>query len=591
MSISTKLMFVLQIIFMFFWGMQLFYTDSFYCNYLLLLIISSICCYINISSVKGSQNNYLTNIFAFLFSGIIALAEYNIWDFLYIPKDFGVVFYFCFKLLMILIFLVGGYFVFWNILNIVVLNINKINQKQSMDESLNAKRIFWYSFIILVFTRLIILWFSYYPGILTANSIYQVHQILSEDYTNHHPYWHTQIIEFFIILGIKFFNDIHAGLAMYSIFSILFTSICFSFAADTMVKMNVSKTIIVSSMLFYYLMPYHILCSITMFKDTFWGCCILLFIIFIYRFMENIGNRYLNYFIIAFSAFGIYIFRNNGFFVLILLALLFVLIWKLKYKIMLLIFGFVIFLSFIMTHNVLEKLDVKPTEFVESLSIPLQQISRVIKDGYSLNQKESAMINEVIETEQIRGMYLQHNSDPIKYLIRAKNTEQLIYERKWDYLKLYFSIGFKHPLTYLYAWIDLTKGFWNSGYKFWHWDWDVGIFKNNIGITRNIRSELLSKLSHEYLLLFENMQGLCIFISIGFFTWIDLLMLFIALIRKDKLGVFISLPVLAVVFSLMIAAPFFAEFRYMYAVFCSLPMIIGIVLRPIVDKKSEKLNG
>ena len=69
--------------------------------------------------------------------------------------------------------------------------------------------------------------------------------------------------------------------------------------------------------------------------------------------------------------------------------------------------------------------------------------------------------------------------------------------------------------------------------------------------------------------------------SIGLFTWIDILMLMIALLRKDKIGIFVSLPILVVVASLLVATPVFSEMRYIYASFCALPMVIVIALRPL----------
>ena len=61
----------------------------------------------------------------------------------------------------------------------------------------------------------------------------------------------------------------------------------------------------------------------------------------------------------------------------------------------------------------------------------------------------------------------------------------------------------------------------------------------------------------------------------------DILMFIIALLRKDKQGAFASLPILAIVLSLLVATPVYSEFRYIYAAFCALPMIITIVLRPL----------
>jgi hypothetical protein len=47
-----------------------------------------------------------------------------------------------------------------------------------------------------------------------------------------------------------------------------------------------------------------------------------------------------------------------------------------------------------------------------------------------------------------------------------------------------------------------------------------------------------------------------------------------------------------IVLSLLVATPVYSEFRYMYAVFCALPFILAVVLRPesMVENK-EVSNG
>lgn len=60
-----------------------------------------------------------------------------------------------------------------------------------------------------------------------------------------------------------------------------------------------------------------------------------------------------------------------------------------------------------------------------------------------------------------------------------------------------------------------------------------------------------------------------------------LIALFIAIVRKDKIGVMLTIPNIMVVFSLLVATPVYSEFRYDYAVFCTLPIVLALVLRPI----------
>ena len=61
--------------------------------------------------------------------------------------------------------------------------------------------------------------------------------------------------------------------------------------------------------------------------------------------------------------------------------------------------------------------------------------------------------------------------------------------------------------------------------------------------------------------------------------WISLIMIYVAVIRRDKAGLLLLLPIVWILISLMIATPLSMEFRYFYAVFCVLPTAVPVALR------------
>ena len=151
---------------------------------------------------------------------------------------------------------------------------------------------------------------------------------------------------------------------------------------------------------------------------------------------------------------------------------------------------------------------------------------------------------------------------------------------------LYLSLGIKHPLVYTRAWVDETKGYWNAGYQ--HHVWYTDIDDNLFGIKRTTRSEPLNRCLEEYLFCFTNIQLLKVLLSTGVCIWLFLAMLFVSLIRKDKTRTFVIIPVLAIVVSLLVSTPVNADFRYIYPAFCSLPIVMVIVLRPFRISQVEE---
>lgn len=583
---NSKYILLLQYLFIILWGTQLLNSDSYYVNYILILLTTSICSYCNYkdnkSLVKKIQEKrvvWTINIFSVLFSLMIALANYKIWTAINGSNEFGSIFKILYDSFFFIVFLFGGFFAFKNIFSFIFNNLKKIIWKKN-ETFISSKKIYIISFLILVITRCIIFIFCQYPGIVTPDSVWQIRQVMTGIYSNHHPFYHTMIIKFFITLGNYLFNSLYAGIALYSIFQILFTSCCFSYAVSTIVKMKVPKWIVVSTLMFFVLMPYHIMYAITMWKDIYFSCFVLLFTIAFYRCLQNYGNNYLNKVILAISSIGICIFRSNGFFAFVILFISFIIIWKLKYKSILIIFIVTLSTSLVMNKVVIKQLNVTQPDTIESLSIPAQQIARVVKDGHSLEIWQRRLLSNIIDINEIPNSYLSYTSDPIKDLVRQRGKQELIIIiNKAEYIKLYLSLGIKYPTSYFKAWIDETRGFWNAGYEIRRWAFGVSV--NEFNIHSITRSKSVDRILRNYLWLYTDVHLLRLLLSIGLFVWINLFILMITIFRKDKLGLFLSLPNLVIVISLLVATPVFAEFRYLYSIFCTLPLIVVVGLRPI----------
>ena len=234
----------------------------------------------------------------------------------------------------------------------------------------------------------------------------------------------------------------------------------------------------------------------------------------------------------------------------------------------------IILLSFILKHPVLKALGVTQPDTIEALSIPAQQIARVIADGKELTDTETALLSQIIDLEKVPQTYSSGISDPIKGLVRASKNQEYLVEHSSEYLQLYIELGLKYPHKYLEAWIDQTKGYWNAGYSYWRWA--GGVQSNDFGIFRTTGSPFLSKCLSLYLGLYEGTTLFQLFLCIGLYVWGILYAAYVAFIRRDWPALFVTIPPLMVIFSLLVATPVFAEFRYAYCVFCAIPFILGV---------------
>ena len=415
---------------------------------------------------------------------------------------------------------------------------------------------------------------SQYPGELTPDSIYQMTQLLTHSYSNHHPYYHTQIIHAVIAVGLKVFGDINRAVALYSVFSILVMTFSFLYVVETVYTCTQNRKILLVVFLFYLLMPFHIMYSMTMWKDVFFGASVTCFAVSCYRCLQSAGNGKWNWMMLLLASFGMGLLRSNGWVALFVSTMAFVVLFRKKYKKMFFLFAVVLLSTFILKHPVLSFLQVTQPDTIESLSIPAQQIARVIVDGKTLTEEQSQIVSKVIDIDQVPKKYKNFISDPVKHLVRQKGNQEYLRQHPVEFLKLYGQLGLRYPHEYVKAWIDQTRGYWNGGYSYWRWS--TGVKKNTLGIKRTVKSQFLDKALKKYLKIWETSPFLQLFLSIGLYVWGIVLLSYRAVMRRNREVLFATIPFLAVIATLLIATPVFAEFRYAYAIFCGFPFLLAI---------------
>lgn len=540
-------------------------SDAYFAPYILVSMAALVCLFFNWKNAKlfSKKEIVVTCVFSLLFGCMVSLANYY----------FGMA-----KCLLVFI---GTFVSFANILLFLA------GRKGVGDYDTSEKggwKAFWITFLLISIINNAVLFLGKYPGFLTFDSVLQVKQVLDGVYTNSHPFYHTMILKAFLTMGLTIFGNMNAAIATYMVFQICFMAATFAFAVMTMKEIGAPKWSLVLLIAFFALMPYHIVYSMTLWKDVIFGGIVLLYTLFLLRALKSMGNAHLNTIGLILSGIGFCLLRSNGLIAFVGTTLLFVLIFRLQQKKLALIMAAVIITSFVLKHPVLKMLDVAQPDITESLSIPLQQVALDVVENNDFTEEEYELINQVVDVKRIPEVYLPYISDPIKELLRECGNQQAISDRKSEYIGLYFSRLLKHPSTYVKAWVEQTKGYWNSGYPYWIWC--IYTDGGDLGIHSQVNSGLMNKLVNKYLSHFLKIPVLKPLVSIGFFVWSILIALYISIIRKDKVLALITIPSLMVVFSLLVATPVFSEFRYAYSVFCTSPVIW--IMAYVCCRKSSK---
>jgi hypothetical protein len=508
--------------------------------------------------------------FSIFFAILVLLANYSI--FLE-----GVIFN---KVISFLLLILTGIPVFYKALLISYLKFASVatNNAKSTESKVKDWLYFLIPFGIILSVDLIYLFCVAYPGNLTPDTIDQMTQIHTGVYSNHHPFYHTMLIKIFYSLGYGIFGNSNDAIATYCVFQIIAMSAIFAFAVYTLHQAKAKNVVIAIVVAAYAFLPYNYMYASTVWKDILFGGFCLLLITALYRLRKNIGQKILNTVLFAISTVGVCLLRSNGLFAAVILFIVLMVAFYKSNQLIPIISISAILVSVVLKGPVLSALNVTSPDTVESLSIPLQQIARTVRDGGELTDEEAAYVDSILDIEAIPGAYSDYISDPIKYLGRINGANEAINENKMLFLKTWLSIGIKNIDKYIYAWVDQTKGFWNAGYAY-----SVcaeGIFTNEFGICKEIESGTMLTISREFSNMFFWSREFSILTSIGFLAWIYFA-IFVFSIMKKRTAIIECILTLGILLSLYIATPVFCEFRYSYSIYTMFPLVFVLSL---IDK-------
>lgn len=428
-------------------------------------------------------------------------------------------------------------------------------------------------------------WLPYYlyqyPGIMTPDSINQLEQILGVvPYSNHHPWIHTLVFGFFYHLGFALTNNMVIAVSVYTLFQMCLLAGSVAFFISTLRAHRIRPFILILITAFYALIPYHAVFSVTVWKDIPFAAAVLFFSCSILRLsvQEKICPKNLCVFTI--SGVMICLFRSNGWYAF-LLAVPF------------LLFGFrhkarsvypplftILLLAAVVRYPVMRAFHVEPPDFIESVCIPMQQITAVICNDRALTEEELSLIEEVVDLTYIHELYNPTFADNIKELVRAGNQDYLVAHKK-EFLKLWFELGLRYPGDYLTAYVNQTYGYWYPD-SFYLVAEAEGVSATDLGVSHTplIGGPLVIKAKEIAIKLGSMVPVYGTLWSMGVACWIMLFGISVVIIRKDYHKLICYLPSVALLLTVLAATPVATEFRYVYFMVLSLPFYLITAILP-----------
>lgn len=447
----------------------------------------------------------------------------------------------------------------------------------------------WWSrlaFLAVFLLQMNYLLFCRFPGGLQYDSINQLTQVVTGQYSNHHPIYHT----LWLTLGAKLAEilggDLTLGVFFFTVMQVLVFSYMVSYLLKTLQQIGIRQRYLGIILGYFLVFPYHLFFAAYVNKDTLFTCCGVIFVVSFYRLScaHFAGSKRADVCHMLIGGLGVSLLRSNG---LIAIGILFF-IFLLGYKkdgesIRLAVMGCVVAISVVLVAGLGLFPEIKPGYESEKLSIPIQQISRVIAEDKELSKEErqavDALCPEVSHmTGQTFSQFIHDNYNPwradeIKGQIQFWGRDAYLKKHKLAYLKLWLSLGLRYPNTYFEAWVRMTNGYW--GWR-GHSDYHHFVYKNDLGVKNVILLPKVNQAVNAYLLFMQENTIMKYFMHPSSAWWCCVAFLLMQLRKKRERGNLYVLP-LTVVWTLFVAVPLNGEVRYVYILYGCLPFLAAIL--------------
>lgn len=538
-------------------------TDTYYSVYLLCGLAGMLCMWEQFRNPRECPKGHKKWLLGFsaLFSLAVVLGNYELFEPLSVLEN----------LLDWVLCLVGGVCVGYPI---VLWMDTRIPRQTRISRREHPGRVFWGTFLAVAAVDLTYLFFARYPGVLTTDSLTTLQQLLGDEaYNNMMPFWHTMTVKVFVELGLLIFGDINAAVALFHCAQILFLAACFGYAVKTMYEIGLPRWALMAVFLLFAVQPYNIAYSVTLWKDIPFAGAVLLFVTALYRILKSVGTK--NYGPLILGAAGMSLWRTNGLLAFgVTFLVLALLLRKSQPRLLKVMLGVLVACWFLM-YPFLTLLGIGQTHFVEVLSIPLQQIARVITQGRTLTPEQTDLLGQILILDRVAQVYDPLTVDPIKYEAFQYGNQEYFLNHLWEYGKLYLQLGLTYPADYLKAWIDETKGYWNGGY--FYWIYTQGIHENVYGLVASYGSNPIANLYAALFRYVEKLEILQPFTSIGLQVWAIVSCTLVNALKKRR-ELLLGIPLVVLAAGLWIGTPVYAEFRYAYPFFLAAPFLIAVTV-------------
>lgn len=418
---------------------------------------------------------------------------------------------------------------------------------------------------------------SNFPGLCTNDSNDIINQVLGvseystwhryDGLSNHHPVFYT------FLVWIVFQATSFLGSMDWSVFCFLFMQMTFvafgcSWSLAWLNRHRVGKLYMIFAVCFFVLSPVLAGHSIIMWKDVPFSIVILMLVLFLYdasRQSELSKKDVVKLLVILLA---LVMLRNNGIYVA-LATLVYAIIVFGSFRKKLIASGIVLVLiAAIVQGPLFALLSVEKGHFSESVSVPLQQVAATVAGGGEVTESQAEFLNQVLPLDEMADTYNPTSPNPLKFSVNF--NDEFLEAHKLEFISVWAHMLPSNLGDYVRAWVLLTEGYWNPGFQGSSIGATTAMFEQETNDLLGFGwdpNDLSSALKAGFPALF----GMGTFVPTVFCVAVLCLLLNRRRGAARKLTCF--LPLAALAFTLLIAAPINNDFRYVLSFCLVLPFL------------------
>ncbi|PWM45408.1 MAG: hypothetical protein DBX56_08520 [Coriobacteriia bacterium] len=406
------------------------------------------------------------------------------------------------------------------------------------------------------------------PGTLSTDSHASISIIQGElPWSNAHPVFYTLLVGPFVLLG-EATGHMGWGVGLFSLTQLTIMAAACAYACAWLRKLGMPLLVVFAALAFFTFNPVIARYATTMWKDIPFSITMLFIVLQLFEIALTRGKAIESpkaCIKLALLTLLACLLRNNGIYAMAVTAIVLMLVWRRMWKWFAPTLVAVI-VAYLISGPFYTALGIAPSPFRESVGIPIQQMSAVVAYGGDMTDEQLNTFSQMVDPEAVKEVYNPQSSNLVKY--HESFSDEWLDAHKGDFLKLYLEVGAENPGVYLQAWVNATKGYWNMDTH----SWVVSQAGSNLlydatGLEifgGNPDTNYGDMRKHSFVSPLFNM---------GFGAWLIITLCALRWIRRDRALITAYIPLIALWGTMLIAAPYFCEFRYLFPIHLLLPII------------------